>query len=126
DVVNTFRNDPARTEVTGRRETPDGSSLYFCTPIRVDDASCLICHSTPEKAPLEIVKIYGTANGFGWRLNDVVGAQIVSVPASLARAAADKAFRTILLWLGGIFGLLLLAANIIVAFLCSRRPRPQS
>ena len=126
DVVNIFRNDPAKTEVTGRRETPDGSVLYFCNPIRVDDASCLICHSTPEKAPLEMVKIYGTANGFGWRLNDVIGAQIVSVPAKLAAAAADKAFGTILLWLGGILGLILVAANIIVAFLCSRRPRPQS
>ena len=123
DVVNIFRNDPARTEVTGRRETPDGSFLYFSNPIRVDDASCLNCHSTPEKAPLEMIKLYGTANGFGWRLNDVIGAQIVSVPARLADAAADKAFTTILLWLVGILGLILVAANIIVAFLCSGRAR---
>ena len=44
DVVNIFRNDPARTEVTGHRDTPDGASLYFCAPIHVDDASCLTCH----------------------------------------------------------------------------------
>jgi hypothetical protein len=82
DVVNIFRNDPARTEVTGHRGTPDGASLYFSAPIRVDDASCLTCHSTPETAPVEMVKFYGTANGFGWKLNDVIGAQIVSVPAN--------------------------------------------
>ena len=120
DVVNIFRNDPSRTEVTGYRETPDGASLYFCAPIRVDDASCLICHSTPEAAPVEMVKIYGTSNGFGWKLNEVIGAQIVSVPAKLADASADKAVKTILLWLGGLLGFVLVAANIIVPLLSGR------
>src|SRR6516162_2338379 len=113
DVVNIFRNDPARTEVTGRRQTPDGASLYFCAPIRVDDASCLACHSTPETAPVEMVKIYGAANGFGWKLHDVIGAQIVSIPAKLADVSAERALRGILLWLGGILGFVLVAANII-------------
>jgi hypothetical protein len=61
-----------------------------------------------------MVKIYGTANGFGWKLNDVIGAQIVCVPAKLADSSADRALRTILLWLGGILGFVLVAANIIV------------
>ena len=113
DVVNIFRNDPGRTEVTGHRETPDGASLYFCAPIRVDDASCLTCHSTPETAPVDMVKIYGSANGFGWKLNDVIGAQIVSIPAKLADASAERALKAILLWLGGILGFVLIAANII-------------
>jgi hypothetical protein len=120
DVVNIFRNDPARTEVTGHRDTPDGATLYFCAPIRVDDASCLLCHSTPETAPVEMVKIYGTANGFGWKLNDVIGAQIVSVPAKLGDASAERALRTILLWLGGILGFVLVAANIIVLLFFGR------
>jgi hypothetical protein len=120
DVVNIFRNDSARTELTGHRETPEGASLYLCAPIRVDDASCLICHSTPEKAPIEMVKNYGTANGFGWKLNEVVGAQIVSVPEKLADASTDTALRTILLWLGGIFGLVFVSVNIIVLLLSGR------
>ncbi|HEY1477218.1 MAG TPA: DUF3365 domain-containing protein, partial [Chthoniobacterales bacterium] len=115
-----FRNDPARTEVTGHRDTPDGASLYFCAPIRVDDSSCLTCHSTPETAPVEMVKIYGTANGFGWKLNEVIGAQIVSVPAKLADASAERALRAILLWLGGILGFVLVAANIIVLLFFGR------
>ena len=121
DVVNIFRNDPARTEVTGHRETPEGTSLYLCAPIRVDDESCLTCHSTPEKAPIEMVKNYGTTNGFGWTLNEVVGAQIVSVPVKLlAETFTDKALRTILLWLGGILVLILVAANIIVLLIFRR------
>lgn len=120
DVVNIFRNNPDRTEVTGRRETPDGTALYFCAPIRVDDASCLTCHSTPEVAPPEMVKIYGTANGFGWKLNDVIGAQIVSVPAKLADISAENAFRNILLWLGGIFALVFVVANVLVLLFAGR------
>jgi protein-histidine pros-kinase len=55
----------------------------------------------------------GTANGFGWKLNDVIGAQILSIPAKLADASAETALRAILLWLGGILGFVLVAANII-------------
>jgi hypothetical protein len=120
DVVNIFRNDHARTEVTGHREAPDGDSLYLCAPIRVDDASCLTCHGTPEAAPPEMVKIYGTANGFGWKLNDVIGAQIVSVPAKLADASAESALRAILLWLGGFLALVFVATNILVLLFAGR------
>jgi hypothetical protein len=60
-----------------------------------------------------MVKIYGAANGFGWKLNEVVGAQIVSIPAKLADASAERALRAILLWLGGILGFVLVAANVI-------------
>ena len=38
-----------------------------------------------------MVDLYGSANGFGWKLNDVVGAQIVSVPM---RVALDRAWHT--------------------------------
>ena len=120
DVVNIFRNDPARTEVTGHRETPERMSLYLCAPIRVDDASCLTCHSTPETAPVEMVKIYGTTNGFGWKLNEVVGAQIVSVPVKRADASTDLALRTILLWLGGILIFIFAAANVLVLLFSTR------
>jgi protein-histidine pros-kinase len=113
DVVNIFRNDHARTEVTGHRDTADGASLYFCAPILVEDATCLTCHSAPETAPVEMVKKYGTTNGFAWKLNEVIGAQIVSIPAKLAHASAERALRAILLWLGGILGFVLVAANII-------------
>jgi hypothetical protein len=62
DIVEMFRNNTSKTEFVGRRETPAGPALYLSTPIRVDKGSCLTCH--------------GAANGFGWRLNDKIGAQI--------------------------------------------------
>jgi hypothetical protein len=68
----------------------------------LDDASCLECHSTPDKAPAGMVKLYGSANGFGWKSGDIVGAQIVSVPAALTEQIASNAYRSILWWLIGI------------------------
>jgi Protein of unknown function (DUF3365)/TIR domain len=102
DIVNEFRNDTSKKELIGRRDTPLGPSLFISTPIKVDDASCLQCHSTPDKAPPGMVKLYGNANGFGWQSGDIVGAQIVSVPAALTEKLADNAFQSIFWWLIGI------------------------
>jgi protein-histidine pros-kinase len=102
DIVSEFRNDASKKELIGRRDTPLGLSLFISTPIKVDDASCLECHSTPDKAPPGMVKRYGSANGFGWQAGDVIGAQIVSVPAALTEKLAGNAFRSIFWWLIGI------------------------
>jgi hypothetical protein len=124
DVVNIFRNEPSRKEVVGHRVTPDGVFLYFCAPIRVDDQSCLICHSAPEKAPTDMIKVYGTVNGFGWNLNEVIGAQIVSVPAKNSEESADKALKAILFWLAGIFAAVCLVTNIAVSLFSRSHPSP--
>jgi len=41
-------------------------------------------------APPTIVRQYGRANGFGWKLHETVGAQIVSVPLDIALARVDR------------------------------------
>jgi hypothetical protein len=102
DIVSEFRNDASKKELIGRRDTPLGPSLFISTPIKVDDVSCLECHSTPDKAPPGMVKRYGSANGFGWQAGDVIGAQIVSVPAALTEKLAHNAFYSIFWWLIGI------------------------
>ena len=120
DIVNFFRDDPSKAELAGRRDTPAGSSLYLSTPIRADSDSCLGCHGPAEKAPPELVKLYGSGNGFGWRLNDVIGAQIVSVPADVAHKRAAAAMKTVLIWLGGIFLGLYAIVNVIAFAFISR------
>jgi HAMP domain-containing protein len=101
DVINSFRNFRDRTEVIGQRETPSGLSLFLAHPITAAPA-CLECHSTPKAAPPPMVQVYGTANGFGWKPNEIVGAQIVSVPMALAVSVARGAFKTLMLYLGGV------------------------
>jgi hypothetical protein len=120
DIVNFFRDNPSKAELAGRRDTPAGSSLYLSTPIRADSDSCLGCHGPAEKAPPELVKLYGSGNGFGWRLNDVIGAQIVSVPAEVAHNRAAAAMKTVSIWLGGIFLGLYAIVNVIAFAFISR------
>jgi hypothetical protein len=111
DIVNEFRRDASKTELIGRRETPLGASLFISTPIKVDDASCLQCHNTPDKAPAEMVKLYGSANGFDWKFGDIVGAQFVSVPAAVTEKIASNTYQSILWWLIGIAAAVFVVAN---------------
>ena len=53
-------------------------------------------------------------NGFGWKLNETVGAQIVTVPTSVPSEAANKAFLNFMLVLVGIFAFIFLALNILL------------
>lgn len=109
DVINYFQTSEQTTFV-GERDTPTGRALYYSKPIRITNGKCLICHSTPEAAPPSMVKQYGTNNGFGWKLNEVIGAQIVSVPLALSHARADKEF---ILFMGTIILVFLTVAIIL-------------
>jgi protein-histidine pros-kinase len=114
DIVNTFRTDPARGEISGVRETPTGRSLYLARPFQIKDAACLSCHTTWEMAPPAMVKIYGPANGFGWKLNEVIGAQIVSVPMGLPVRNANRAFVTFISSLAVVFAVLFVTLNVML------------
>jgi hypothetical protein len=127
DVVNRFRGESGPEEIMATRQTPNGDSLFLARPIKVNNVSCLECHSTAEKAPAEMIKLYGAANGFGWQMNDVIGAQIVSVPVAVPFQLATDAFKLLLWWLAGGFVAILVLANILVAILSARRsPRDSS
>ena len=116
DVVNHFRNGRAHDELINTRETSTtGTSLFLARPIKVTNVSCLECHSTPDKAPPAMIKLYGSDNGFGWKLDEIIGAQIVSVPMAIPLQTAETAFQRLALWLGGAFLAILLAANLGVA-----------
>jgi hypothetical protein len=120
DIVNIFNKTPTKTDLVGYRETPEGPSLYYSAPIRVDSQSCLSCHSSAEDAPREMTKVYGKNNGFGWKINDIIGAQIVSVPARLVNQSADAAVKRILCWLAGGYALVFVTVNLGVYFLARR------
>jgi Protein of unknown function (DUF3365) len=120
EFVNIFNRTPSKTDLVGYRETPEGPSLYYSAPIRVDSQSCLSCHASAEDAPREVTKIYGKNNGFGWKLNEIIGAQIVSVPARLVNESADAAVTRILCWLAAGYALVFIVVNLGVYFLARR------
>jgi protein-histidine pros-kinase len=98
DIIRYFADHPEEKKLVGERDTPTGRYLYFSKPIPVD-ASCLECHSTPDVAPAAMIRTYGRENGFGWKLDQVIAAQIVSVPMSVPIQVADVAYRRLILFL---------------------------
>jgi protein-histidine pros-kinase len=116
DLVEEFRRSHDKTEIVGERDTPNGRSLYMARPMKVSSPACLTCHDTVEGAPRTMIERYGSANGFGWKLNDIVTAQIVSVPTQLAVQRARGVFVTFMISLAGVFGLLVVAINALLIF----------
>ena len=120
DVVNLFRQNPTRIEVTGERDTPDGRSLYLARPIKITDPACLVCHSTPDAAPRTMIETYGSNNGFGWKLNDIIGAQVVSLPMAVPVQRASYTFKVFLISLAGIFVFTSIMLNLLLYWLVIR------
>jgi protein-histidine pros-kinase len=101
DVINGFRNDPSKQEQVIVRETPSGQSLVLARPLKVSSQECLTCHSTPENAPATMLALYGSQNGFGWKLGETVAAQVVSIPMAVPLSRAYQALLWFLLALAG-------------------------
>jgi protein-histidine pros-kinase len=120
DLVNQFRNQPTLKEMVGERETPTGRALYIARPIQITNAACLSCHSTPDAAPATMIKLYGTANGFGWKHNEIIGAQVVSVPMSVPLKNAQNAFYTFMASLVAVFVVVFLVLNVMLSWLIIR------
>jgi protein-histidine pros-kinase len=120
DIVTAFRNSPDLKEVIGERETPNGPMLYMARPMRITDAKCLMCHDTAQIAPRTMVDKYGPDNGFGWKLNDVVTAQIVTAPMELPLRRARSVFGVFMVSLAFIFLVLFLALNAMLIYLITR------
>ena len=123
DIIQLFRNDAETTEISGERLTPMGKSLYYARPIRISNKNCLTCHSTPDAAPESMIKLYGSANGFGWQHDEVVGSQIVSVPLSVPLAKARKEFIIFMASLIAIFTAIFIAINIMLNLFVLKRIR---
>ncbi|MBW4053348.1 MAG: DUF3365 domain-containing protein [Proteobacteria bacterium] len=113
DVIDQFRNHPGSRQIHGERDTPMGRSLFLARPIRAQP-ECLTCHGLPAAAPASLIARYGRDHGFGWRPNEVIGAQIVSVPLADSLAGARRIFSGITAVIAAMLVLLLAVINAAV------------
>lgn len=125
DVINTFRNHTGRKEVLSERDTPTGRVMFLARPISADPP-CLACHDVPKAAPPAMIRHYGRDHGFGWKANEIVGAQIVSVPMTVPLKLAQEGFRNFMVSLGGIFLVTLALLNAVLFFAVIRPIRQLS
>lgn len=84
DLIQQLRSDPSIDRLSLVREIDDDRFYTVAYPIVIRDMACLECHSTPDRAPAELIAVYGSENGFGWELNEIIGAQIISTPMEVA------------------------------------------
>jgi serine/threonine protein kinase len=82
-LVARFEAEPETREVTGFRDLAGVPTFYIARPMAVKDKSCLDCHTTAETAPPKQIEQYGPG-GMGWKLGEIVAAQMVYVPVSEA------------------------------------------
>lgn len=116
NLVKNFKTNSALKEMTGYRPSPAGDLFYIARPIVIAKESCLRCHSTPEAAPKSLLTTYGSANGFGWKLNDIVGAQVISVPASLVTNSTQHDFFLLMGIIATAFAAIFLLVNLLLKY----------
>ncbi|OON63007.1 signal protein [Massilia sp. KIM] len=120
-LVEQLRAAPGTAELVGERGTEAGPALYLARPIRISNNACLACHGRPEDAPRTMTDIYGSSNGFGWKLGETVGAHVVSVPMTVPLERARSLLVNYLWSLLGVFAFLFLTLNLMVHLFVTRR-----
>jgi HAMP domain-containing protein len=113
-VISEFRDYPDKAELVMTRETPAGPFLTLARPLKVGSERCLVCHSAAEKAPPTMTALYGTQNGFGWKLGEIVGAQVVSIPLAVP---LGRAYRTFLWFVAALVGTFIVVIAIVYLLL---------
>jgi HAMP domain-containing protein len=121
DVIRQLHDHPELKEATGQRNSQTGRTLFLARPSRVTDAACMSCHSTPSAAPSTMLDKYGSANGFGWTMNEVIGAEVVSVPMAQPIERGRALWRTFMVSLTAVFAVVLIVMNVMVHVLVTRR-----
>ena len=118
-IIQRFRDNPNLTTLVSETEAPNaqgqaGQVLSYAVPIKVTEQACLECHSTPQAAPTTQLDVYGSKNGLGWHMGDIVGATIVSVPETRALARANQLTLVTLAWLVVVFAIMLGFVNLLL------------
>jgi HAMP domain-containing protein len=96
DIILQFRAGTVTSPLAGERDTPIGRVLYLAKPLK-SPAPCERCHDTPQNAPPLMVAKYGPDHGFGWKVDDVIGAQIIQVPVEVPLVRARHTFITFMI-----------------------------
>lgn len=113
-ITERFRTEKGLKTLSGFRDSYGEKLFYSARPFSVKNSTCLRCHSTPEAAPKSHIASYGSENGFGWKLNEVLGTQIMYVPASQVFEDARRASLLFISIFVGIFAFVIWLINYLL------------
>ncbi|MBD2775811.1 c-type heme family protein [Iningainema tapete] len=109
-IVEEFQLNTSLKTKSGYRNLGGEKLFYSARPFIIEQQSCLRCHTTYREAPKSQIATYGKDNGMGWKLNQIVAAQIIYVPAQDIFTQANQALVLIV----GVIGLIFTALVIIM------------
>jgi two-component system, cell cycle response regulator len=115
EIVGSFKGGNAPPDLYSVTGHGGDKQMHFSRPIRVESAKCLACHGEVAAAPASMRAIYGDQTGFGWKMGDVVGAQIVSVPVALQTKMRDHTFWLFILSTTGMLLLVMAVVNGLIS-----------
>lgn len=113
-LIENLQKNSRLNELRDYRQIGNEKLYYIAKPLIVSEASCLRCHSTTNVAPKSLIATYGSKNGFGWKLNEIVGVQVIFVPSSQIKQAAWNAFKLVMIIVISAFGIAILITNILL------------
>ncbi len=121
ELIDKFRANPGLKELASIRPAASGDQYTVAFPLQITDDDCLSCHSTPDKAPRSMVALYGDKTGFGWKKDEIVGAQIFSIPLRATRQQIRDNLIILIGSVGGIYLVLLVLLNFVLGRLVISR-----
>ncbi|WP_292843262.1 DUF3365 domain-containing protein [Nostoc sp. NMS8] len=113
-LIEQFQGDRTLKTLSGFRFQTGDKLFYSAQPLTVTNSSCLKCHSSPKLAPKSHVEKYGIQNGYGWQLNQVIGTQVIYIPASEVTNNVRQALVLFISIFIGIFALVLASVNYLL------------
>lgn len=113
-IVEEFRSNQELKQVNGFRPLASGNIFYIARPLAVSQPGCLKCHSTPDVAPKSVIEIYGKNNGFGWKMGEIIGAQVISIPGKRVINQARQSAVIIILIVFIIFIAIIILVNLFL------------
>ncbi|BAZ09249.1 sensor protein [Calothrix sp. NIES-4071] len=114
NLILEFEQNRDTTSLSGFRSIKGEQLFYSAQPLIVKSQTCLKCHSSPSAAPKSHIKLYGDKNGYGWKLNQIIGTQIIYVPASEVFDNAHKALLIFISIFIIIFALVIVSINYLI------------
>ena len=125
-LINQLRADSSLDQISTVVEREGSKFLTIAFPLTIKQKGCLTCHSTPDVAPPAMIDLYGPDHGFGWKLGETVGAQIITAPMAIADKRARETGIILVAGFTVVFLLVFVITNVMLGRIVLRPVRLMS
>jgi methyl-accepting chemotaxis protein len=113
EVLAKFRADKDLKEITGPGWIKGKQFLVSSRP-SIAHPECMVCHGDPKKAPLPVTSKYGTASGYNYTPDSVVGSIGVGVPLANINSLVMQRGLVVIGIITVVFGIIFIIINQLV------------